>query len=246
VSTDQTSSKPVTPEPVDLDEAQKLCDEATSGPWAWRGYDDGAIELRARLRGGTRIVTTLRSEPCVAETFDNSLVLLEGACATCRRAYDNADLGEMSRCEKEHNLNTVWVAGKGVIRPINEWAVREVPYRADVAEVTHPDARFIARSRDLMPRLIAETREGRLARDLADAAVVLHQAQYASPNDYGDAFRAWRDALSAYLKSKGLGTGEFCEEHWSWLCATGQGKCQAQARAAEPELRAKTGEEAGE
>jgi hypothetical protein len=157
-TTDQT--------PVDLDEAQKLCDEATRGPWAWRGYDDGAIELRARLRGGMRVITTIRSEPCVAMTADGALVLLEAACASCRRGYDAADLDEMQRCEKPENRSTIWANSElGVVKPLNEWAVREVPYRADVADVTHPDARFIARSRELLPRVIAELEAAREQRD---------------------------------------------------------------------------------
>jgi hypothetical protein len=150
--------------PVDLDEAQKLCDEATREPWGWRGYDDGSIELRALHSGGLRIITTIRSESCVAETDDGALVLLRGACASCRRGYVAADIDEMQRCEKPENLNTVWAwSEQGFIKPLNEWAVREQPYRADVAEVTHPDARFVARSRELLPRLVAEVGAARAA-----------------------------------------------------------------------------------
>ncbi len=232
---DQRTQHSTVQAPVDLDEAQQLCDEATPGPWAWRGHDDGSIELRALHSGGLRIISTARSDPCVATTHDGEWVLLEHACQNCIAAYHDPDIltsGSGRRCSKPENLGTVWAwCDKGFIKPLNEWAVREVPYRADVADVTHPDARFVARSRELLPRLVAEVSGARVAIQLAEATVALRLAQEVDPLDYRDAYRAWRDALSAYLKAKGLGTGEFCEEHFSWLCATGQGQCQRAAKA---------------
>lgn len=173
--TDQRTQPTISREPTDLDEAQQLCDEATRGPWGWRGYDDGSIELRALHSGGLRIITSHRSEPCVATTHDGEWVLLEHACQNCIAAFNDPEIvtsGEGRICSKPENLDTVWAwCDKGFIKPLNEWAVREVPYRADVAEVTHPDARFIARSRELLPRLVAELRAAR-ARRYQDSRMV--------------------------------------------------------------------------
>jgi hypothetical protein len=150
--------------PVDLDEAQQLCEEATRGPWGWRGHDDGTIELRALHSGGLRIITSHRSEPCAGITRDGDWLLLQDACENCVAAYQDPDIVDSSgwRCLKPENLNTVWSwCDKGFIKPLNEWAVRKVPYRADVVDVTHPDARFVARSRELLPRLVDEARKAR-------------------------------------------------------------------------------------
>jgi len=167
--TDQRTQPTIVREPVDLDEAQKLCDEATREPWGWRGYDDGSIELRALHSGGLRLITSHRSEPCTAITCEGDWVLLEHACEDCVAAYNDPDGWEASssrRCLKPENLDTVWAwFDKGFIKPLNEWAVREVPYRSDVADVTHPDARFVARSRELLPRVVAELGEYRTQRD---------------------------------------------------------------------------------
>jgi hypothetical protein len=101
--------------PVDLDDLRRLTAAATPGPWGWRGYDDGAIELRAPQQGGVRIVTALRSEPCLVELDDGDLALTAQACEPCRnRAAEVArtgdgDLWDGYRCPKPENLGTVWL-----------------------------------------------------------------------------------------------------------------------------------------
>src|SRR6266498_1959148 len=99
--TKQRTQQTIGQGPVDLDEAQKLGDEATPGPWGWRGHDDGSIELRTLHSGGLRIITSHRSEPCVATTHDGEWVLLEHACQNCIAAYHDPDIltsGSGRRC----------------------------------------------------------------------------------------------------------------------------------------------------
>ena len=49
----------------------------------------------------------------------------------------------------------------GLFKPASELAVREVPYRDDIIDIDHPDARFIARARTDIPALLAELRAAR-------------------------------------------------------------------------------------
>lgn len=138
----------VTPEV--LAELRAVATVATRGPWAWRGYTNQSIELRTVGQGGQRIIATQRSRPCVVGLADGSISLTLEACSSCRREYAKPHDPFVDRdapCENDENLDTVWLrdAEAGFIRPANHWAVREVPYRNDVARVDHPDATYIAR-----------------------------------------------------------------------------------------------------
>lgn len=146
---------------LDLDAIKARCEAATPGEWAWRGYVDGSIELRALHSMGKRIVTTTRAEPCVVE-LPNSIwggpwSLTANACDDCKaEAAKDHDPFVDYRCSKPENLDTIWLAGEHFIEPSNTWAVREVPYRTDVVRVDHPDAEFIAAARTDVPALVAE------------------------------------------------------------------------------------------
>lgn len=152
-----------------------LCEAATPGPWAWRGNDDGLVELRGhgpfgRLDG--RIISTLPSKPCVVELDDEEVRLTSEACDACKAkwadmlATGTTDVWEDYSCPKPENLGTVWLKGEHFIEPANRWAKRERTYRSDVADVDHPDARLIAAARDALPRLLDEVE--RLSRALTD------------------------------------------------------------------------------
>lgn len=147
--------------PEELEAIKARAEAATPGEWAWRGYADGSIELRALHSMGKRIVTTTRSEPCVVELASDDIfgdwVLTTDACDGCKaEAAKTRDPFVDYRCSKPENLDTIWLAGDHVIEPSNNWAVREVPYRTDVVRVEHPDAAFIAHARTDVPALVAE------------------------------------------------------------------------------------------
>jgi hypothetical protein len=131
---------------------------ATSGPWGWRGYANGSIELRALHSGGLRVVTTMRAQPCVVELDDGAIALTSDACDTCRAEMKKTTdpFVDWPGCPKEENLDTLWLRGGPGVRPANVWAEREVPYREDIVGVRHPDAEFIAHAREDVPALIAE------------------------------------------------------------------------------------------
>lgn len=149
----------------DLEAIKARRDAATPGPWAWRGYVDGSIELRALHSGGKRIVSTSRAEPCVVEIpgpdndpyFGAEWVLTAQACDSCKaEASKMQDPWVDYRCPKPENLDTIWLAGEHFIEPSNKWAVRERPYRTDVERVDHPDAELIAHAPEDIAALIAE------------------------------------------------------------------------------------------
>lgn len=139
---------------ADHDELRRLAEAATAGPWGWRGNDDGLVELRGHGPFGRfdgRVVSTLPAEPCIVPLPDGDAALTDWACVSCQAmwaewdAADHSDMWEDYRCPKERSLSTLWLTKKGVgIQPANTWAVREVPYRTDVASVDHPDAQYIA------------------------------------------------------------------------------------------------------
>lgn len=133
---------------------------ATKGPWAWRGYTGGSIELRTVGQGGKRIISTMRAEPCVVELLDESIALTYLACDSCKEeAKKTQDPWLDYRCPKRENLDTVWLQGDGFIQPANDWAVPEVSYRTDVDRVEHPDAAFIASARSDIPALLGYVNE---------------------------------------------------------------------------------------
>lgn len=149
---------------MDADELARLASDTTPGPWGWRGYTDGSIELRALHSGGLRIVSTARAERCIVLLDNEALALADGACDVCRKKYDALTTDpdhDFGPCAKPENLDTVWLRGDGFIEPANQWARREVPYRNDVSAVEHPDAELIAAA----PELLAEVRALRTQRD---------------------------------------------------------------------------------
>lgn len=129
----------------DRSELRRLAEAATPGPWRWSGHDDGSIELTTVHRGRQRIVTSVRSKPCVVELADESIALTRDACTDCRaEATKTQDPFVDYRCPLRANLDTIWLRDDGIIRPANVWAVREQHYRSNVASVDHPDARYLA------------------------------------------------------------------------------------------------------
>ncbi len=141
----------------DIEAITMRAEAATKGPWAWRGYTDSSIELRGLHSGGIRIVSTMRAEPCVVETIAGSITLTAGACDSCKAEMTKKlDPFVEYQCPKPENLDTIWLQDPdGFIRPANQWAMREVPYRNDVASIAHPDAHFIAAARSDVPALLA-------------------------------------------------------------------------------------------
>ena len=134
-------------EPATAPELRRLAEEATAGPWAWRGYVDGSIELRALHSGGPRIISTHRLAPCIVSVDDLNVFVTEVACDSCRAEAEKTHdpFVDYDGCERPFdNIDTVWLWDDWRIRPANTWAVREQPYRGDVASVDHPDAAFIA------------------------------------------------------------------------------------------------------
>jgi hypothetical protein len=152
---------PLTSGQPELDAIREREQAATPGPWGWRGHLSASVELRTIGQGGKRIITTMRSMPCMG--YDGTTIYLnEDACATCRTAYETTHLDERVQCEKPENLDTVWVWGPdGACEPVNKWAKAEVlqwsdhMYRDDVKDTTHPDAEFIAHAREDVARLLA-------------------------------------------------------------------------------------------
>lgn len=124
-----------------------LAEKAMPGPWGWTGQDDGSVELTTLHSGHQRIITTVRSSPCLVELPGECWSLTADACDSCKaEAAKDFDPFVDYRCPKPANLNTVWLLDHDahVIKPANTWAVREQPYRGDVARVEHPEAAFIA------------------------------------------------------------------------------------------------------
>ncbi len=151
---------------LDLDAIKARKDAATPGPWKWAGYTDGSIELRTVGQGGRRIVTTVRTEPCLVELPGEDWSVTADACDSClAESKKTMDPWLNYRCPKEANLDTVWLHDNDgdLIRPANVWAVRERPYRNDVASVDHPDAEFIAHARQDIDDLVAEVEALRAA-----------------------------------------------------------------------------------
>lgn len=174
------------------DDLRALSAAATPGPWGWRGNDDGAVELSALHSGYRRVLTTVRSEPCIIYTEAEGLIVTDEACDDCRaEAAKMHDSFDGYRCPKEANLGTIWLQDLDahVIRPANTWAVREVPYRSDVVAVQHPDAELIVWLRnhaDALANLI----------DAASAVLENGEPPYSWPVY---AAREMRDALAALI-----------------------------------------------
>lgn len=168
---------------VDVQRLRALLAAATPGPWTWRGHDDGQVELRGHGpfgRSDGRVVTAMRSEPCIVQLANEDIALTFEACDSCREMWDeitrtgNGDLAEGYRCPKPENLGTVWLNDResGSVRPANTWAMRQQPYRSDVAAVDHPDAELIAEAVTALPALLdaADRLSGRAR--LAEAALI--------------------------------------------------------------------------
>lgn len=146
---------------LDLDALATLLDEATPAPWGWRGNDNGPVELTALHSGYQRVLTTVRSEPCIIYTEADGLIVTDEACVDCRaEAAKVNDPFDGYRCPKPENLHTLWLQDLDahVIRPANDWAVRERPYRSDVVAVDHPDAALIVAAVNALPALVAAVR----------------------------------------------------------------------------------------
>jgi len=133
----------------DIEERIVACDNATAGPWGWRGNDNGLVELRGPGHFGPydrRLISAVRGEPCF--TYGDYVGVVENpsACENCIKAWATRDYDGEYPCLKPENLNTIWVTDPDpmVLRPINQWAVRERHYRPDVIDVTHPDAAHVA------------------------------------------------------------------------------------------------------
>lgn len=156
-----------------LEEIKARAESVPSGPWEWRGYTDGDIELRTRHGGGLRIVTTMRAEPCIVALADESISLAYGACGACRRYYAKGiAAGRRDKCEKPENLNTLWVWDeRGFVSPINDFAVAEQTYRTDVGRVDHPIADFVAASREDIDWLVGEVERLRDDLHISDCEV---------------------------------------------------------------------------
>lgn len=137
-------------------EEQRLLDiacAATRGPWGWRGHDDGEIQLRTLHSGQQIILSEGHETPCTGILHSNSYdwVLLEGACKNCVTYATWLESGDETRFLEAEDypclkLRTLWTRDPEakVLRPVNKWAIRERPYRSDVAYMSHPDLAFIA------------------------------------------------------------------------------------------------------
>ena len=171
------------PEPIDTERLRALIDAATPGPWAWRGDADGSIELRGDGPFGQfdgRVVSALRSQPCIVALDDESVALAYDACEACTAAWKRVGRAGTSdplldlRCDKDENLGTVYLRGEVGIEPANKWAKRRYAHRPDIAEVDHPDARLIAEARTALPALLDEVDALRAAAsELLTAAFLL-------------------------------------------------------------------------
>lgn len=210
-----------------LAELRKLADEATPGPWGWRGHDDGLVELRGHGPFGRfdgRIVSAMRSEPCIVMLDEFHMALTVEACDPCKAAYGDAATDWSSHsCPKDDNLGTVWLSDKHGVEPANRWAKREQPYRADVAEVDHPDARFIAEARTALPDLLAEI--DRLRERYAEALGTFHLMNRMAQAAYSAGLRDGPEACMEWLGNALSGPGNcprpgsdpdwYVEDGWS-------------------------------
>lgn len=134
---------------LDLEELRKVAKAATPGPWSWQGLSDQDVRLATTHSGRLTILMANHSEPCTAMTADEDWVLLEGACPSCRRGYEDLDgYADGWRCEKDSNLTQPWFRtspdGSAVMRPARDFAVHEVTYRNDIVGLDNPDATFMA------------------------------------------------------------------------------------------------------
>jgi hypothetical protein len=100
---------------------RQLVDEATPGPWRWFGQRKTGMYL-AWTRGGRRIVMDFVRQG------------MRGAQPRFQ-VYRERD-GEP------------W-SWSGMMTPASELAVLEVPYRDDIVEIDHADARLIVRSPEM-------------------------------------------------------------------------------------------------
>lgn len=172
-----------------LAELRAVAEQATPGPWAWCGHDDGLVELRGPGHFGpldARLISASSSEPCFTEIIDpdedlDSLIPSTSfgptihVCDPCKAVWrrhlaGEHDVFEGYRCPKDYALDTVWVnePSHGHIVPINRFVARKYEHRHDIepGAVDHPNARFIQTFNPavvlaLLDRLAAyETEEG--------------------------------------------------------------------------------------
>jgi hypothetical protein len=100
---------------------RQIAAEATPGPWRWFGQRKTGMYL-AWTRGGRRIVMDF-----------------------VRQGMRGAQPQFQVYTERE---GEPW-EWSGLMTPASELAVLEVPYRDDIVEIDHPDARLIAWSPDM-------------------------------------------------------------------------------------------------
>jgi hypothetical protein len=109
-----------------IERLRGLLAEGTPGPWRWYGQIGRHIMLTTVARG---IVTVMGAKR----------LGMQGAEPTfgVRRAEDRGR----------------WGIG-GVMTGASALAVREVPYRGDIVDVAHPDARLIVAAVNALPALL--------------------------------------------------------------------------------------------
>lgn len=120
----------------ELREVEGLCKRATAGPWEWYGNTKTAQVHLATVYGGRKFVIGFNrwgmrgAQP----TFQVDHLMVEGKDLA---QYEVAPVVGVKKARE---------TGSGV-------------YREDFIGFDHPDADFIARSRDLVPRLVRDLRK---------------------------------------------------------------------------------------
>lgn len=145
----------------DLEAIRRRHAAVPRGPWGFRGQASGSIELRTLHSGGIRLISTMMPAPCFVIVDGGDAQLSDNPCETCRTNFEQQDDDEFDWADaapctnpRAHDTLWLWHSDRGLndwlghIQPANDWAVKERPYRDDVARVEHPIAEFIERSVD--------------------------------------------------------------------------------------------------
>ena len=192
----------------DLEAIRRRLAAVPKGPWGFRGEASRSIELRTLHSGGIRLISTMMPDPCFVTVNGGDAQLGETPCDNCRTNYeqqddDEFDWADAAPCTNPRAYDTLWLWSSddgnlgnpfGHIQPANDWAVKERPYRDDVARVEHPIAEFVERSVTDIADLLHHV--DRLTLQLGTMTMVHDNVQFDTPEDTAVQRKAVDQALA--------------------------------------------------
>ena len=180
---------------MNLAQVRALLEGVTPGPWQWFGNTKSCDVYLATVHGGRRLVMDFVRWGMSSAQPRFQVALNGGDDSGVMRS-----VGEMAKNEE-------------VSKPAVPFGpLFEVPYRRDFVGIGHPDAKFIASARTLVPELLAEVERLRsqlgaattIGRDLV--AIGRDLANGRSPSiSTSEMIRSRADLLSALRREIGGG-----------------------------------------